>query len=1359
MSSTGVRFSRKTANHISYLAALLLISTLSFGFAGCAGVVSGSNSAGSPGALAISNVQPSTPTSTGFQVSWSTNIAANSAIDYGTSASYGGSTPVNNTMVTSHQMVVSGLTTGTLYHFRVRSADASNNLAVSSDMTFATTGDTTAPTVSITSPGANATLSGTVNVAVTATDNVGVSSVQLKIDNANSGAPATAAPYVIAVNTVSLSNGNHILTAVASDAAGNSTTSAQVAVKVSNTNPDTTPPTVSISAPANGATVSGTVSISANASDNVGVASVQFQLDGANFGSLDTASPYSVSWNTTTSSNGSHTVRAIAKDAAGNSTTSAAVTVTVSNSTTDTTPPTVSINAPANGATVSGTVSVTANASDNVGVASVQFQLDGANLGSLDMTAPYSVSWTTTSATNAAHTLRAIAKDAAGNSTTSAAVTVTVNNGAPDTTPPSVPTSLSASALSSSQISLTWKASTDNVGVTGYNVFRGGAKIGTSATASYIDNGLTASTSYTYNVSAFDAAGNTSAQSGAASATTQASSGGGGIPSALGWWPIPNSQQQPVCSPDQNVQGNTGCAAVISAWSGGIADTKRNRLVFWGGGHSDYYGNEVYALDLNSLQMLRLNNPSDPAGSCTPAAPDGKPTARHTYGGLAYLSDFDSMYVFGGALACSGGQDSNDTWMLNFANLQWTRKDPTNGGSGNGLSGLYDGKFAAYDPVNKLAYANDAFSFWSFNPATNVYTNLNTGPVSVGGLMGEIDPVRRMFIVFGRTTAYSLNLTTGVLSDWSNSTSGCSSLVNNDYPGLAYDSSRGLMVGWVGGNTVYEFNPDTKSCNAVTWPNGPGAAQNNGTFGRFRYFPALNVFAVVNDWQENAYTLRLTSGGNPSGPVISAVSASAITTNSFTVNWTTDVAATSQVDYGTTTAYGTSTTLNSSLVTGHSVALSGLQTGTLYHYRVRSKNSGGTESISGDFAVTTNNTVDTTPPTVSITAPSSGATVASTLTIAANASDNVGVTGVQFFVDGTAIGTPLTSSPYSIAWDSNTVSNASHSLTATARDAAGNTATSAAVTVTVNNASTGNALQDFQQRCAAAGVLVCEGFDSPSDFTPAVSPASGLYPSGSGLYKGTMDTAVTASGAGSLRYEIDGMTSANSAGFWRQMFGQDFGENSTFYVQYRFRISDTMLQDFGDTSGNTGWKFSIFHNGGVTCGSAEITATETSSNVFGLPGMYGDCGAMGFGTWPAPPNQQTIGYNPPYYKQQGDTATTGYNCQYGTNYATNPACFIFRPFVWYTFYYKVHIGDLTTNGSNGTCKGCFVQSWVGAQGQPLKEWINAAGVNFDDTMPPYNSVDLLNYMTGKDPSLNHPTAFTWYDELIVSSQPIAAPKF
>src|SRR5206468_2064857 len=96
-----------------------------------------------------------------------------------------------------------------------------------------------------------------------------------------------------------------------------------------NVPPDTTPPVVSMTAPAAGP-VSGSVTVSANASDNIGVAGVQFLLDGVALGAEDTTSPYSITWNSATATNGSHTLSAQARDAAGNTTTSATVTVTVS---------------------------------------------------------------------------------------------------------------------------------------------------------------------------------------------------------------------------------------------------------------------------------------------------------------------------------------------------------------------------------------------------------------------------------------------------------------------------------------------------------------------------------------------------------------------------------------------------------------------------------------------------------------------------------------------------------------------------------------------------------------------------------------------------------------------------------------------------------------------------------------------------------------------------------------------------------------------------------------------------------------------------------------------------------------------
>ena len=128
---------------------------------------------------------------------------------------------------------------------------------------------------------------------------------------------------------------------------------------------DTTPPTVSISAPSNGATVSGTaVTVSANASDNVGVAGVQFKLDGVNLGAEDATSPYSLVWNSATAANGSHSLTAVARDAAGNQATSPTISVTVSNSVSDTTPPVLSNRSPS-GILPSGTSIATLSLNSN----------------------------------------------------------------------------------------------------------------------------------------------------------------------------------------------------------------------------------------------------------------------------------------------------------------------------------------------------------------------------------------------------------------------------------------------------------------------------------------------------------------------------------------------------------------------------------------------------------------------------------------------------------------------------------------------------------------------------------------------------------------------------------------------------------------------------------------------------------------------------------------------------------------------------------------------------------------------------------------------------------------------------------
>jgi len=311
--------------------------------------------------------------------------------------------------------------------------DAAGNRSSAAVTVTVSNGDTTPPAVSITSPTSGDTVSGIVIVTASASDNVDVVGVQFFVDGAPLGIEDTTAPYEVPWDTMTTTDGSYTLTALARDAAGNTATSAGVSVTVANApGPDTTPPTVAITAPESGATVSGTTTVTASASDDVGVAGVGFFVDGVAIGVEDTTAPYEVPWDTTTVTDGSYTLTALARDAAGNTATSAGVTVTVANAPgPDATPPTVAITAPESGATVSGTTTMTASASDDVGVAGVGFFVDGVAIGVEDTTAPYEVPWDTTTVTDGSYTLTAVARDAAGNAATSAGVTVTVANAAP----------------------------------------------------------------------------------------------------------------------------------------------------------------------------------------------------------------------------------------------------------------------------------------------------------------------------------------------------------------------------------------------------------------------------------------------------------------------------------------------------------------------------------------------------------------------------------------------------------------------------------------------------------------------------------------------------------------------------------------------------------------------------------------------------------------------------------------------------------------------------------------------------------------------------------------------------------------
>ena len=329
--------------------------------------------------------------------------------------------------------------------------------------------------------------------------------------------------------------------------------------------------------------------------------------------------------------------------------------------------------------------------------------------------------------------------------------------------------------------------------------------------------------------------------------------------STPGWHVLPNTKLASVCPEDESLHGTSGCAAVIRAWGGAAADTKRNRLLIWGGGHNDYYGNEVYALDVVSKKMSILVPPTPRPQPCVESQSDGKPTSRHTYYDLAYLPQDDKMFSFGGALAgCSSGGGSSATWTLDLNTLTWRQLAAKN--APNGQPGL---AVVAYDRATNFVFVEDLSSIHKYDPAKNSYSMLSP----VNGIdyhqSGVVDSSRKLLLLIGGGQIWAIRIGKGAgfPQNWSSQVKGCAGLVHAAYPGVAFDSTRNMVVGWSGGDTVYIFNPDTKSCATEVFPGGPGDQQGNGTNGRFAYLPLLNVFVLVNDWKQDAYLLRLPATG------------------------------------------------------------------------------------------------------------------------------------------------------------------------------------------------------------------------------------------------------------------------------------------------------------------------------------------------------------------------------------------------------------------------------------------------------------------------------------------------------------------
>ena len=805
--------------------------------------------------------------------------------------------------------------------------DAAGNTTTSPIVVVNVLNDTTAPGVSITAPASGATLSGVRSVDAFASDDVGVAGVQFKLDGIDLGAEDTSFPYSVSWDTTLAVNGSHTLTAVARDAAGNQTVSPLVDVTVENA-PDTTAPSVALTAPGEGATVAGaTVVLSASATDDTGVAGVVFRVDGTPIGVEDTSAPFSVTWNTLGIANGPHALTAVARDSAGNSAMSAVVNVTVDN---DTTAPSVALTAPLGG-TVSGTLPVSADASDNKGVSGVQFRLDGIQLGAEDTVPPYSTSWNTTSAANGNHQLTAVARDAAGNTTTSVPVTVNVQNA-----PQTLPGLVAAYAFDEGSGSSAGASGAGSVGTISGATWNTGGRYGKALSFDGVNDWVTV------------------ADSNALDLTTGMTLEAWVRPAAAGGW----------------------------------------RTVMLKERGADL----AYALYSNSS----ANRPNGYAGAYSI---DGTAAlAQNSWTHLALTYDRVNLRLYVNGVQV-GAQPTTFTMVASTGSLRI---------GGNNVWGEYFGGL-----IDEVRVYNRALT------ATEVQTDMNTAIGSAppppqdttAPTVGVSAPVAGA-TVSGATVAVSANASDNV------AVSGVQFKLDGANLG-SEDTTAPYSVNW----------------NTTTATNGPHqlTAVARDAAGNSASSAAVNV-TVDNDVISPTVAITApSSGATVSGSTVPVSADASDNKGVVGVQFRLDGVALGAED--PTAPYGV--TWNSRL------AANGPHTLTAV-----ARDAAGLQTTSAPVAVSVNN-ADTTPPTVGLTAPADGATVSgAAVAVSATATDDVAVIGVQFRLDGANLGPEDTTPPYSTTWNTLGTANGLHSLTAVARDGAGNTTTSPPTSVTVDNDTT-----------------------------------------------------------------------------------------------------------------------------------------------------------------------------------------------------------------------------------------------------------------------------------------------------------------
>jgi hypothetical protein len=314
------------------------------------------------------------------------------------------------------------------------------------------------------------------------------------------------------------------------------------------------------------------------------------------------------------------------------------------------------------------------------------------------------------------------------------------------------------------------------------------------------------------------------------------------------WLELPNTKIRSVL-PTTPQRGDP--VNIVEAWSGGAVDPLRSRVLIWGGGHNDYWGNEVYALDLDTFSMDRIVDPSPTTAqsNCSSSLPDGTPVSRHTYGGMSYISHADRLFSVGGSMAPCGSADMV-TWTYDFSSRRWEALNTS-------PLGVDFGFMAAYDAQTRSVLVKDRTDFYAYSLETNQYTKLNSESQDVSlYLSAALDTKRRQFVMVGDGMVKMIDLTTYRMTTVT--TSNPPAALSTPSPGVAYDPGADRIVVWSGGSDVFTLDMESKGWKQVATNHGPSdPASAQGTFGRWGYVPQYGVIALVNGIDQNAWVFRV----------------------------------------------------------------------------------------------------------------------------------------------------------------------------------------------------------------------------------------------------------------------------------------------------------------------------------------------------------------------------------------------------------------------------------------------------------------------------------------------------------------------